>query len=253
MKKKLGSLKGFTLLELIIVIAVISILLMIIVPNMTGYMRSNRMRAANDKAQQVYMATQDYLNSLQIRNIDLEQYFGPKDTNGICYLGAEYSVGKAHTCSATDCDNEFICKRDIRLIGADNSTLITVYGAKENQCKPLEAVRSIQKNLSGDFEGAWIVEIYPATYTVRVALYSEQPNDCTDARCINSKYDWDAVHAVAWPSAPHLYESQFASGVEGVNSVTIHARDMGWSKSQNTSYDKSAKSAYVGQYPMPVT
>ena len=114
-------------------------------------------------------------------------------------------------------------------------------------------MRSIQKNLSGGFEGAWIVEIYPATYTVRVALYSEQPNDCTSVSCNNLTYDWDAVYAIAYPKDPHFYESQFASGVEGVNSVTVDAREMGWSKSQETSYNKGAKSAYVGQYPMPVT
>lgn len=246
MKKKLRSLKGFTLLELIIVIAIISVLLMIIVPNMTDYMRSNRMRAANDKAQQLYMATQDYLNSLQTRGADPEKYFGAKDSNGICYLGVEHGVAKGHTCGGGD--GHDICKNDIIQLIANNSSL-----AAENQCKPLEAARAIQNNLSGDFEGAWMIEIYPATYTVRVALYSEQPNDCSNAACSSFIYDWDAVSTIGQPLSPHLYSSQFASGVEGVSTWTVHGRDMGYSNSQETSYNKNAKSAYVGQYPMPVT
>ena len=57
-KKNIKSLKGFTLLELIVVIAIISVLLMIIVPNMTDYIRTSRIREANDRAQQIYDATQ---------------------------------------------------------------------------------------------------------------------------------------------------------------------------------------------------
>ena len=71
-KKNIKSLKGFTLLELIVVIAIISVLLMIIVPNMTDYIRTSRIREANDQAQQVYVATQDYLNSLQTRGAKVE-------------------------------------------------------------------------------------------------------------------------------------------------------------------------------------
>ena len=48
-KKNIKSLKGFTLLELIVVIAIISVLLMIIVPNMTDYIRTSRIREANDR------------------------------------------------------------------------------------------------------------------------------------------------------------------------------------------------------------
>ena len=249
MKKKLRSLKGFTLLELIIVIAIISVLLMIIVPNMTDYMRSNRMRAANDKAQQLYMATQDYLNTLQTRGAKVEDYFGPTYGN-ICRLGVEHSAAKGHTCSGGG-DGKDICENDIKLIVVDSTTTTTFTGTAlvaENS-KTVEAARSIKKNLSGDFEGAWYVEVYPKTYTVKVALYTEQPSDCTDSICVNSKtvYDWDAIFQIAM----HHYKSTFADGPEGLSNGAIHGRDMAFSDSQETSYNKGARTAYVGQYPIP--
>lgn len=246
-KKNIKSLKGFTLLELIVVIAIISVLLMIIVPNMTDYIRTSRIREANDQAQQIYMATQDYLNSLQTRGADVTQYFGDKQ-GSVCRLGVDFSVNKGHTC--TSGDGKKICENDIECVGADNYNGSTALGSENLSTakgKYLEAARSICANLSGDFEGAWYVEVYPETYTVKFALYSGEKNDCSTC---STSYDWDAVSVIA----QQPYKSMFkTSNTEASGTISVHGggRGIRYAASQETCYNKGYETAYVGQYPIP--
>lgn len=58
MNHKIRRVKGFTLTELIIVIAIIGILLGILGPTMTAYYRSSRLKTANADAKMVYNAAQ---------------------------------------------------------------------------------------------------------------------------------------------------------------------------------------------------
>lgn len=60
--------KGFTLIELIVVIAIIAILLAIVMPSMMGYYRSSRIRSANADAKMVYNAAQTEI--MRYMNID---------------------------------------------------------------------------------------------------------------------------------------------------------------------------------------
>ena len=244
------KLRGFTLMELIIVIAIIAILTAIIVPNMTSYMRSKRIEEANSRAQQVYVAAQDYLTHLQasgVTSAELEKYFGRITGAGVGkdmgYLVVDMSIEKTHSGCASGCTRKVHYSDIVNFAtGASHSD--------EASSLAVVAANNIVDRLSEDFEGAWMVAVYPDTFTVRYAIYSSEPSQTSGYH-----YNVNGVQAVGHPThniSRIGYSTVYNTGASFYEVETsMGGFTYRHSNCQETDYTNGRYEgcAYTGQYP----
>ena len=143
MEKKL---KGFTIIELLVVVTIITVLCSIGVPAALTWVRDARMRDANEEARLVYSAVQDYLTELEIKNVDL-------------------SSSQDHIISASDSGVSLSSLP----ADANKSTWGMIFWSGQD-------AHNFGEELGESFGGVWVVKFNKDTYTVEHAWWTELPN-----------------------------------------------------------------------------
>lgn len=144
--------KGFTLIELIIVIAIIGILLGILMPTMTSYYRRSRIQAANANAKMVYNAAQTAVQKMMA-----------SDRTATTPSGFAGTVKISHSHAGTmDC-----------VIGENTFPSIDATRANVAACE--RVVQAVDRTVSDASQINWAVRI--ENYIVKAAVAAE--NDTT--------------------------------------------------------------------------
>ncbi len=104
--------KGFTLVELIVVIAIIGILAAILVPAMIGYITDSKLSSANSSAKQVYTAINNYCQKIIVSEQAIGTNGGEKFSNDWPIMAKDASNNKFK-----DVDSPFVPDKDV---AADN-------------------------------------------------------------------------------------------------------------------------------------
>lgn len=238
------KLKGFTLLELITVIAIIAVMAAILVPSVSSYIVSNKIRTANTQAQQIFMAAQEYLVTEQINGTKPSELSG-SDTAKLSWI-------VVRTDNAVDSDS-FDRSNKTVVVGYDNindsssdpnlnfieKDITTASGTKT--AYPM--ADGIESRLEPGFEGSWMVAFYPKTFTVAYAVYNNnyEPTDSTVA-VINIGANGGVIDSASVDD--RLYKSEFTMGSGGST----------WEAQESDFLHPNpgvAPHQYTGQFPIP--
>lgn len=219
------TLAGFTLLEMIVVIAIIGVLASIIVPSTVSSIRDSKIETANTMAYEYYTAVQNYLTDVQIKNFPLcgddsvkdKVFPASRPADGKLLLAAKVTASGSEVAN----DSGVTTFRSARP-GTEKGKLVQKF---INGVNKYIGTNEVTKNTI-----YWTAQIDVDTYTVDWVVYCDDVNAPASLKTLMNNYNGD-----------HLYTSVFGKST-GTN--TSQEYDAMHSGSENTP-------AYVGQYPIP--
>ena len=151
---KRGHVKGFTLTEMIVVLAIIGILTALLMPNMIAYYRNSRLKASNADAKMVYNAVQTEV----IRYMNIDRAVVAADASGfgtgvvLCY-----DPSGTISCATGDCGNS------VSVVSASDES------PTAKACRAV--VNKVNHTVSGASEVVW--SVYVNNYIVQACVSAQ--------------------------------------------------------------------------------
>lgn len=151
--------KGFTLIELVVVLAIMGILIAIIIPSWSYFVRRSRERTANAKAKVIFNAAQTEVTRVNMKerpNLNIVNDPAADSTKKVAAANALY-IGSGEFYFYWDGKNGAEVDKDGNDIGSDTKSNVSF----------ANGINNINNN------GEGVYKIYVENYNVRSVVYSD--------------------------------------------------------------------------------
>lgn len=236
------KLKAFTLLEMLVVMAIIGVLASIIIPSTIERIRTSKIESANARAEEIYMAAQNYLTDMQIKRVPVFNATSA-DTTVPIFPGTKGSSG-VDSDGSRNSGIGFYVNPDGEWTITDRKGF-TRDEKLESKCTYKQGISKYLGSTTLESLGDTSFFIYfdPDTYTVEVVLYNEQADD-----------------PKTYPVESQTYVSKMANLIHGSTGAYTQVfgaptekdgKSQEYDTNQFLSGNKVNTAPYVGQYPVP--
>ena len=128
--QKLKAKKGFTLVELIVVIAIIGVLAAILIPTMLGYVTSSKVQSANSTATEVKNSINNFITDMDTKGYAIQKNAGKDAKTAQAVWNITFDDGEAMDWKL---DNKIFSKSGQDLKGPSGAKNANIFGYLEEK------------------------------------------------------------------------------------------------------------------------